>query len=87
MAAGLPVIVSDICGCCEDLVLEGKTGYSFSPSSIDSLSGLMQTMSQDPSARNRMANAAGEHIHHYSPEVFAKNFVAACQCAVGDVIS
>jgi hypothetical protein len=34
-----------------------------------------------------MANAAGEHIHHYSPEVFAKNFVAACQCAVGDVIS
>jgi glycosyltransferase involved in cell wall biosynthesis len=87
MAAGLPVIVSDICGCCEDLVIEGKTGYSFSPSSMDSLSCLMQTLSEDPLARDRMANAAGEHIHNYSPEVFAKNFLAACQSAVDRVIS
>jgi len=29
MACGLPAIVSNACGCCPDLIEEGKTGYSF----------------------------------------------------------
>ena len=31
MAAGLPVIVSDRCGCAEDLVESGRNGLVFDP--------------------------------------------------------
>jgi glycosyltransferase involved in cell wall biosynthesis len=81
MSAGLPVIVSDICGCCEDLVIEGKTGFSFSPDSIDSLGELMLRLSKNPIAREEMAQAALEHIGKYSPHIFAQNFIAACEAA------
>lgn len=80
MAAGLPVIVSGICGCVEDLVISGKTGYSFSPSSMDELKQRMIDMSQDPEQRMQMAQSALEHIDSYSPEIFAKNYLAACLC-------
>jgi 1,2-diacylglycerol 3-alpha-glucosyltransferase len=85
MAAGLPVIVSDICGCCEDLVIKGKTGYSFSPDSMGALSLHMESLSKDPLARDRMANAAVEHIQNYSPEVFARNFMKACRAALSSM--
>lgn len=38
MAAGLPVIVSDICGCSLDLVKEGKNGFKINPNDIDDIS-------------------------------------------------
>ena len=37
MLAGLPVLVSDICGCSLDLVEEGKNGYIIDPKSIDDI--------------------------------------------------
>jgi hypothetical protein len=41
----------------------------------------------DGDLRDRLAKAAGEHIHKYSSEVFAKNFVAACQRVVNGEVS
>jgi 1,2-diacylglycerol 3-alpha-glucosyltransferase len=41
MATGLPVIVSNRCGCVPDLVAEGKNGFTFDPASVKSLSKLM----------------------------------------------
>ena len=38
MACGRPAIVSDACGCKADLILEGKTGYSFKVNMVDDLS-------------------------------------------------
>lgn len=38
MYAGLPVLVSNICGCSLDLVEEGRNGYTFNPNSIDQIS-------------------------------------------------
>ena len=37
MASGLPVIVSDRCGCADDLVEDGANGYIFSAKNADSL--------------------------------------------------
>ncbi|WP_234123158.1 glycosyltransferase family 4 protein [Clostridium hydrogenum] len=37
MATGLPVLVSEICGCSMDLVKEGENGYTFSPYNLDDL--------------------------------------------------
>jgi glycosyltransferase involved in cell wall biosynthesis len=41
MATGLPVIVSNRCGCVPDLVAEGKNGFTFDPGSVESLGKLM----------------------------------------------
>jgi glycosyltransferase involved in cell wall biosynthesis len=46
MATGLPVIVSDRCGCVPDLVAEGKNGFTFDPKSVEDLSKLMVDMSR-----------------------------------------
>ena len=41
MATGLPVIVSNRCGCVPDLVAEGKNGFTFNPESVEDLGKLM----------------------------------------------
>lgn len=38
MFAGLPILVSDICGCSLDLVIDNYNGYKFNPNSVDELS-------------------------------------------------
>lgn len=38
MASGLPVIVSNICGCSKDLVCKGKNGYIIEPTDIGDIS-------------------------------------------------
>jgi len=45
MATGLPVIVSNRCGCVPDLVAEGKNGFTFDPESVRSLGKLMMDIS------------------------------------------
>ena len=42
MASGLPVLVSERCGCAPDLVSEGVNGFTFDPCDVDQLAGLMQ---------------------------------------------
>jgi len=37
MASGLPVIVSEMCGCSMDLVQKGENGYVFNPCSVEDL--------------------------------------------------
>jgi glycosyltransferase involved in cell wall biosynthesis len=41
MACGTPAIVSAACGCCPDLIEEGKTGYSYPVGDVDALADRM----------------------------------------------
>ncbi len=41
MASGLPVLVSNRCGCAPDLVQEGVNGFTFDPYNIEQLAQLM----------------------------------------------
>jgi glycosyltransferase involved in cell wall biosynthesis len=41
MASGLPVLVSNRCGCAADLVQDGVNGYTFDPYNIEQLAHLM----------------------------------------------
>ncbi|MBK8934854.1 MAG: glycosyltransferase family 4 protein [Chloroflexi bacterium] len=41
MACGLPVFVSEKCGCAYDLIHPGENGYTFDPGSISQISDLM----------------------------------------------
>jgi len=45
MASGLPVLVSNRCGCAQDLVREGVNGFTFDPCNVEQLAELMLKIS------------------------------------------
>lgn len=71
MACGLPVLVSDICGCVPELVFQGVNGWSFEASDADRLAELMAHVS----GKVDLA-AAGEAsrsiISSFTPENWAR---------------
>jgi 1,2-diacylglycerol 3-alpha-glucosyltransferase len=72
MATGLPVIVSNRCGCVPDLVAEGKNGFTFNPESVEDLSKLMVDMSRLSDRRLEEMRAESRHIiAGFTPTHFA----------------
>jgi glycosyltransferase involved in cell wall biosynthesis len=71
MAAGLPVIVSNRCGCAEDLVVEGYNGYTFDPADPDALTSTMLHFTQPSDVRTPMGMASQRIVATYSPENWA----------------
>ena len=60
MAAGLPVIVSERCGCAPDLVRNGVNGFTFDPDHIQPARGQMHRVAADDArARHRWVKPAG----------------------------
>ena len=62
MASGLPVIVSDRVGCAPDLVINGKTGYTFRFGEIKELQNIMSAILQNPNSIKVMGDYAAEYI-------------------------
>ena len=81
MAAALPVLVSDRCGCFEDLIIEGINGFGFDPDNSQQLTNLMLKMSAANFDRQRMGDAAFQHIQNYSPKRFADGLAKAIEYA------
>jgi len=81
MACGLPVLVSEMCGCAEDLVRNGRNGYVFAPSDEEALARLMSRVSTDEQLRQRMGSESGRIISAYSLEVGAENLWRAVAAA------
>ncbi|MEB3192035.1 MAG: glycosyltransferase [Snowella sp.] len=82
MAAGLPVLVSNRCGCFEDLVIEGVNGFGFDPENQEQLTKLMLKMSSGEVDLEAIGQAALEHIQQYSPESFAQGLKQAIDYAM-----
>jgi glycosyltransferase involved in cell wall biosynthesis len=68
LICGLPVLVSDRCGCLPEIVIEGQTGFSFDPDSIDQLAQLMEDLAKDDQTRERISGCAAEVAARYTPE-------------------
>jgi len=85
MAAGLPILVSNRCGCYEDLIIEGINGFGFDPENSQQLTELMQKMSSGAIDLNKMGQAALEHIQKFSPDYFAQGLREAVEYALEDV--
>ena len=79
MAAGLPVIVSNRCGCFEDLVLEGINGFGFDPENQQELTQLMLKISSGKVDLAVMGEASLKHIQKYSPDYFAQGLMQAVE--------
>jgi glycosyltransferase involved in cell wall biosynthesis len=82
MAAGLPVLVSNRCGCFEDLVIEGVNGFGFDPENSQQLTNLMLKVSSEEIDLAKMGNAALEHIQKFSPDYFAQGLMQAVEYAL-----
>lgn len=79
MAAGLPVLVSNRCGCASDLVRAGVNGYSFDPHDVEALAGLLARIAEDTGRRRSMGDASARLIDAWSPAVFTDNLVGLAE--------
>ncbi|MFN9709998.1 MAG: glycosyltransferase family 4 protein [Bacteroidota bacterium] len=70
MACGRPAIVSDSCGCCQDLIIEGKTGYSFTSGNHTELRECMQLFIINKN-KNSFRVHTRSHIANYNLESVA----------------
>ncbi len=76
MAAALPVLVSNHCGCAADLLTEGVNGYSFEPFDGGQLTGLLHRMeSLTAEQRALMGAASAQAIEVFSPQSFGRSIL------------
>ena len=81
MAGGLPVLVSNRCGCAPDLVQEGVNGYTFDPHSVEDLAQKMFLLATAPARLSTLAQASREIIAKWSPQTFAEGLSQAIAAA------
>lgn len=82
MASGLPVLVSNRCGCAADLVWEGENGWTFDPTNEDEMADLMLRISSNDALRQRMGARSREIIAEWGPERFASGISLAINAAL-----
>ncbi|MGA8596336.1 MAG: glycosyltransferase family 4 protein [Bryobacteraceae bacterium] len=72
MASSLPVLVSNRCGCVEDLVRPGVNGFVFDPAQHGAILGSLEAMEECEIERlAHMGRKSHEIISRYSPETWA----------------
>jgi 1,2-diacylglycerol 3-alpha-glucosyltransferase len=82
MASGLPVLVSNRCGCATDLVQEEKNGFTFDPYAVEQLAQLMLKISAFNFPLSEFGLMSREIISAWGPERFAQGLQAAAEKAV-----
>lgn len=85
MAAGVPVLGSDICGATTDLVVEGKTGFRFAPGDENRLVELMCWGTAHSSRLSDMGRQAARHVQLFGLENFSENLLRASEIAARHV--
>ena len=71
MAAGKPVLVSDACGCVQDLVVEGVNGWIFKAGDQAMLQAKIESISTDKNVLAAMGKKGSERIKQYNFEGIA----------------
>jgi glycosyltransferase involved in cell wall biosynthesis len=82
MASGLPVLVSERCGCVSELVEDGVNGFTFDPRKTEELAQKMLFIYRDRPLLQRMGQESIALIAQWSLERFAKHLHRAIKCAV-----
>ncbi len=77
MAAGLPVLVSDRCGCAPDLVADAENGFLFHPMDLTRLTHLLHQVEELPAkVRKEMGAASQRIIQGFSPAGFGASIAS-----------
>ncbi|XHR26750.1 MAG: glycosyltransferase [Chthoniobacteraceae bacterium] len=81
MAAGLPVLVSNRCGCAADLVADGENGFRFDPFDTNELALLMERLTSKECDVKGMGQCSLKKIAQWSPQTFAEGLSQAVKVA------
>lgn len=80
MVCGMPVLVSERCGCAKDLVCDGQNGFLFDPDQPDQLTDrLVQLMQLTDNEREDRGNVSQEVIKSWSVDAVAAAMLAGFQ--------
>ena len=82
MASGLPVLVSELCGCALDLVQNEVNGFTFDPYDIEDMTSRMLQISGNNCDLVAMGQASQAIISSWSPKTFAENMLKAAEAAL-----
>jgi glycosyltransferase involved in cell wall biosynthesis len=82
MASGLPVLVSNRCGCAQDLVQTGTNGFTFDPFNAEELAQLMLKISGFRFPVSDFGAASRRIIANWGTDRFAAGLKAAAECAL-----
>jgi glycosyltransferase involved in cell wall biosynthesis len=78
MAAGLPLVVGERCGCVPDLVHQGENGFLVGDGDLDGLTEAMRRLADDPALRARMAEASRARIARWGIAETSQGVREAC---------
>jgi len=82
MASGLPVLVSNRCGCAQDLVHNGVNGFTFDPADVEQMAQLMFQLSAfQPFRLSEFGSASQRIISDWGTRQFAQGVLAAAKRA------
>jgi glycosyltransferase involved in cell wall biosynthesis len=82
MASGLPVLISERCGCAPDLVEDGVNGYTFDPFDVHGMAArMLQISSNNDAALQAMGQASRDLVQKWSPAAFAESVIKATEAA------
>lgn len=82
MAAGVPTLVSDACGCAPDLVEQGRSGFTFPAGDESALAALLTRLSADAPLRESLSQGARSQVARFSLEIFAERALQAAERAL-----
>jgi glycosyltransferase involved in cell wall biosynthesis len=83
MASGLPVIVSNRCGCVPELVHEGVNGYTFDPYNEEQITdNLLKLASMSNHERAAFGRASRQIVAEYDVDRFAGGLKNAAELAI-----
>lgn len=81
MASGLPVVVSERCGCAEVLVEDEGNGFTFDPYDVKALANRLLCMAHGKIDRSAMGLRSREVISSWGPEAFGTGMRHAVKAA------
>jgi 1,2-diacylglycerol 3-alpha-glucosyltransferase len=77
LASGLPVLVSNRCGCVPELVQDGVNGFNFDPLDVNALAQRMSQIASPDFPRADFARKGREIVVSWGPERFSKGLSKA----------
>ena len=81
-ASGLPLLVSNRCGCAPELVRDGVNGFTFDPTNVHALATHMETVAAPDFPRAAFAAASRETVAPWGPGRFAQGLAQAIDTAL-----
>jgi glycosyltransferase involved in cell wall biosynthesis len=86
LSYGCPVVVSNVCGCVPELVIDGSTGYAFDMGDAQAMAAAMSKVVDEMTDRAAVAQNCLEVIERYSPENAASEILDGCLAVINNRI-